>query len=356
MNNVEAWEQQKQHLRREFRRILGDFPERTSVRFEVLDKKIEFSEVQRKFINYAGRQVFEDNYICPDEQPDNPTYRRLHIRYPSAVEGQPVYAFLRIPKGLKAKVPAALVLHGHVPGSFFGKQFVDVAAIELTKRGFVTLAPDMFPFGERRDLTWEEFDWENGRGSSHFWGERNWFMSLLLRGQTLLGLHVWELQRAIDILQSLDEVDATRIGSLGHSGGGVNTLWLAALDERVAAAVSSAGVQSYAELAERRIPTAVWSFAPILTVGDAHDLVGLVAPRPFLGVESIHDRFGFDGGYNREHVYPKARALYELYGAGEKLAQHVYEGDHDYHAAQRKVMIAWLERWLMPHSSNRSIR
>ena len=89
MMTLNEWQTRQPKLRASFRHILGAFPERELVHFDVLDKKIELSEVQRKCINHHGRQVLEDGF-CPDEQHDNPLYRRLHIRYPGAIEGQPV--------------------------------------------------------------------------------------------------------------------------------------------------------------------------------------------------------------------------------------------------------------------------
>jgi dienelactone hydrolase len=350
---LSQWQQRHEALRQAFIRMLGGFPTREPVSYEVLEPHVAYSAVQRQLVEHLVSQGDCHDYVAPDEEPDNPAYRRVHIRYPGAVDGQPVYAYLRIPKDIQSKAPAVLCLHGHVQGSIFGKEFWDVTAIELTQRGYVTLTPDMLPFGERRDSAWDEFEWENGKGGAHFWGERTWFQTLLLQGQTLQGLHVWELRRAIDLLQTLPYVDADRIGVTGHSGGGINTVWLAAMDERVACAAASAGVMSYAHLAQTRIPNAVWCLAPVLTVGDTSDLLSLIAPRPFLGVESATDAFGFDGEYNGQHVYPPARRIYELYGASEELKQIVYNGNHDYRREQRQPMYEWLDRWLQPAQSEK---
>ncbi|MBI2195036.1 MAG: acetylxylan esterase [Planctomycetes bacterium] len=336
-----AWNERQEKLRHRFLEVLGVFPERGPVSYEVLDTSYPRTEIQQKYLEFLGPDLVS-NYVLDDEPAD---YSRLRIRYPGGVEGQPVTAYLRTPRGLKGKAPAVLCLHGHVAGCFFGKEWTDVTASELARRGFVTLAPDMFPFGERRDASYDAFEWENGRGSYHFWGERTWFQTLLLRGQTLQGLHVWELQRAIDVLQSLDTVDPTRVGATGMSGGGVNTLWIAAMDGRVACAASCAGVQSYSRLAQARHRVAVWNLAPILTVGDTPDLLGLVAPRPFLGIEGVGDR-DFAALYNQEHVYPLAGEAYRRAGAEDRLVQRIHDGGHDYRPEHRALIMEWLERWL----------
>jgi hypothetical protein len=148
-------------------------------------------------------------------------------------------------------------------------------------------------------------------------------------------------------MQTLPEVDRNCIGSIGHSGGGVDTLWIAAMDARIACAVSSAGVQSYSRIAAHRNPVALWNLRPILTVGDTPELLGLVAPHPFLDIEGVGDN-DFDAGYNRQHIYPKAHEVYRLYGDEACLQQRIHSGGHDYQKQQRQVAFDWLQRWLQP--------
>ena len=343
---LREWQKRRVQLRRRFRTVLGKFPRRTKVPYDILADTYSYSSVQQMAFDELV-QPAEPGVVRPDERPDNPTYRRFRIRYPGVLDDQPVTAFLRIPKDLSNRAPAALCLHGHVAGSFFGKEYMDALAIELTLRGFVTLASDMLPFGERRDVNWEQFEWDHGQGGAHFWGERTWFQTLLLNGQTLQGLHVWELQRALDVLASLPDVDAQRIGCAGFSGGGINALWLAAMDERVTCTACCCGVQSYHQLAQRRYPVAVWGLAPVLPVGDSEDLISLIAPRPFLGIEGAEDA-EFNADYNREHVYPPARKVYSLYGPDqERLVQHTHPGGHQFASEQRRAACDWLQRWLL---------
>src|ERR1043166_7012740 len=98
----DEWEQKRAQLRRDFARILGSFPKRSPTKFEVLEPKLTFSETQWNYIHWAGQEAHEDA-IAPDEAIDNPFYRRLHIRYAGAIEGQPAYALLSIPQHLKKK-------------------------------------------------------------------------------------------------------------------------------------------------------------------------------------------------------------------------------------------------------------
>lgn len=344
----QEWRVRRAKLLKGFDAALGRYPDRKPVGFETLAPAVTFNEAQWALLRdpqWKIHGLIDINYVMPEEAVDNPHYRRLRIRYPGILPGRDVTAFLRVPKQINRPVPAVLCLHGHVPGSYFGKEWMDVTARALTMRGFVTLAPDMLPFGERRDLASEPVEFTDGHLSSVFLGERLRYQELAFRGQSLQGVHVWELRRAIDLLQSLPEVNAKRIGVMGHSGGGINTVWLASLDRRIACAVACAGVMSYERLIREDMLTASWNYCPLLKVGDVDQLLSLAAPRPFLGIEGENDR-DFDGGYNHDHIYPKVRAVYALYGAADKLAQHIQPGGHDYTAELREVGFAWLEKHL----------
>ena len=138
-------------------------------------------------------------------------------------------AYLSIPKGVTAKTPAVLCIHGHVPG---GKESVISGDGEfgapygrnLAEQGVITLCPDNAGMGERAHPS---------GGCDFLWRRLNYL------GYDLTGYRVYDLMRGVDYLQSLPEVDETRIGMAGLSGG----CWLgivhAALDERIQAAVLS---------------------------------------------------------------------------------------------------------------------
>jgi dienelactone hydrolase len=342
----EQWETQRQTLRADFLRMLGNYPAREPVAYEVLEPAGEFTDIQWQYLRHPASSGLTE-YVMPDEDVDNPDYTRLRIRYPGVFPENPVTAYLRIPKNRTRPAPALLCLHGHVAGQFFGKEWQDVTASTLARRGFVTLAPDALPFGERRNLTMEHYEWQDNHPTSLFADERLWYQRLAFEGRSLMGVHVWELQRAIDILQAMPEVDGSRIGSIGHSGGGVNTVWIAALDERIACAVASAGVMEYARLAREHLFSAYWNYCPLLPVGDIQQLLSLVAPRPFLGIEGAHDS-DFNGEYNRAHVYPAVREQYARYDAEASLVQHVHVGGHDYTDDLREMGYRWLTDHLQP--------
>lgn len=151
--------------------------------------------------------------------------QRLRIDY-LAESGDRVPAWLFIPLGVRKPRPAIVCLHqttriGKDETAGLGGKPELHLALELAQRGYVTIAPDYPNFGE-----YPYDPYVNG------------YTSATMKG-------IWNHMRAIDVLQSLPEVDGTRIGAVGHSLGGHNALFLAAFDARVKAVVSSCGFTSF---------------------------------------------------------------------------------------------------------------
>src|SRR6185436_20377329 len=143
-----------------------------------------------------------------------------------ADERVPAYVF--VPKG-KGPFPAVLCHHQH-GGEFsvgkdgpagLGSTEDQHYAIELARRGYVTIAPDALCFNERQDPT------HKLKGAEC---ERYEALHRLTHGRSLQGKYVWDARRALDYLVSRPEVDRARIGMIGHSLGGQETLFTAAAD------------------------------------------------------------------------------------------------------------------------------
>jgi dienelactone hydrolase len=165
-------------------------------------------------------------------------YVRRRVSY--AVPAGRASAFVCIPDGLDA--PAALVFCHHQHNGEFdlGKSEVcglrghpdQAYAAELAERGFVTISPDAIGFEDR--------NWADGGGVG--WYELS---SRLVLGRTLLADCLQEISLAIDYASGLPEVDAARIGFIGHSYGGRMAMWAPAWDARIHASVSSCGCIPY---------------------------------------------------------------------------------------------------------------
>src|SRR3954469_22111542 len=173
----------------------------------------------------AARKVPPDLRVLETEEFEGYTRRKIDF----AVEkGDRLPAYLLLPKGVKGHAPAVLCLHqtvkiGKGSPAGIGDRPTLFYAVELARRGYVTLAPDYPYFGENKSDPY----------------------ALGYASATMKG--IWNHMRCVDLLQSLDEVDGERIGCIGHSLGGHNTLFVAAFDVRIKAAVSSCGFTSFAK-------------------------------------------------------------------------------------------------------------
>jgi dienelactone hydrolase len=263
-------------------------------------------------------------------------YRRDRVVYDTE-DLMAVPAYLLVPDGRTEPGPAVLACHGHGPGKSLVCGLAETPApngdyaVQLVRRGYVVLAPDLRCFGERQD--WNPED--------HYACDTN-LVHAVMAGWSPLTQNLWDLARSLDVLEAHPLVDPTRIGAVGLSLGGTMTLFLAATDSRVAAAVVSGFLSSWGEA--HKVP---WNMCgsqvlPGMLGRIEHvDLGALVAPRPLLVETGTEDL-----------IYPLAAAsasmdalaiLYDGMGVPRALRHDVFEGDHQWHGVGA---FEFLERWI----------
>lgn len=245
-----------------------------------------------------------------------------------------VTAWLLIPVDAQAKKnPAVLCLHQTFgqgkdePVGLAGSANLHYAQ-ELAERGYVTLSPDYPSFGEHTyDFKQPEYD----SGSMKA---------------------VWDNIRAVDLLSSLPEVDAERIGVIGHSLGGHNGLFTAPFDLRLKVVVSSCGFTSFLKddmpswTGPRYMPRIKDLFendAKKMPF-DFTDVIASLAPRPFLAVGATKDN-DFDVSGVRD-VMQAAAPIYELHGQRDHLQAIYPESPHDFPTEARNKAYEFLDRHL----------
>jgi Prolyl oligopeptidase family len=175
-------------------------------------------------------------------------------------------------------------------------------------------------------------------------GERRWWWHSA--GYTPAGVETWNAIRALDYLVSRPEVDASRIGATGISGGGIGTFWIAAADERVKAAAPVSGIGDVTFYAgEDGISRhcdcfflynrARWNWTTICS---------LICPRPLLFVNSDNDiYFPMPGN---ERVSARLEMIYSLFGAGDQVDSVISVGSHAYRTDIRRAVYEFFNRHL----------
>ncbi len=266
------------------------------------------------------------------EREETDEFVRMRIVF-TAEPGADVPAHLLVPKGREGPLPAMVCLQGHNPGMHLSLGGARTAqgepiplgdrdfALQAVRHGFVALALEQRCFGERRE-TEQEHRWDHSCLDAVF-------HSLLL-GRTLAGERVWDVMRAVTLLQEQPEVDGGRIACMGNSGGGTVTFYAACLDPRIRLAVPSCCFCTFAE-ALMRIQHCGDNYVPgILRAAEMGELAGLIAPRPMVVVAGEHDEIFPIEGVRR--AYETARQVYAAAGAEDRLRLVVGPQDHRFYA------------------------
>ena len=154
---------------------------------------------------------------------------------------------------------------------------------------------------------------------------------------------IWDAMRALDYLTSRPDVDASRIGAAGCSGGGALTTFVGAL-ERIRTVIPACYPNSYRLLFAGPDPDTEMAFPSFLARGlDVADFVEITAPTPWLIQATEHDYFTPAGA---KMVYEEARRWYRLYGAEDRVGFFVGPGTHGTPLVSREAVYGWLIRWL----------
>jgi len=237
------------------------------------------------------------------------------------------------------RYPGVLLQSGHTQE---GKAEPQRLAANLALKGFVGLAFDPIGQGEREQTYDPQL-----QGPLAGWSVPEHTQAgaqSILIGEAAGRYFIWDAMRALDYLVSRPDVDATRIGATGCSGGGALTTFVAALDSRVKAAIPACYPNSYRLLFAGPDPDTEMSFPTFLARGlDVADFVELSAPTPWLIQATEHDYFAPAGG---KMVYEEARRWYHLYGAEDKVRFFVGPGPHGMPLVSREAAYEWLIRWL----------
>lgn len=306
------WALRRKHILAGMERAMGPLPSRANL--PALDPKLS------------------------DETPGD-GFTRYTITFTSSTEdGDRIPAYLYLPSNRRAAERRAAILALHPTGAP-GKGIVDGQgkanrgyARELAQRGYVVIAPDYPSFG---DLA--KYDFHADR-----------YVSGTMKG-------IFNHMRCVDLLQSRDDVDPNRIGVIGHSLGGHNSMFVGVFDERLKVMVSSCGWCPFHDYyggkiagwtSDRYMPRLRddYGLDPNRVPFDFYEIVAALAPRAFFSVSPLRDS-NFDVNGVKKAI-PAAKPVYELLSAGEKLQVRYPDCEHDFPDDMRREAYEFMDRVL----------
>lgn len=262
-------------------------------------------------------------------------YSVENIIYES-LPGYYVTASLFIPDKVKRPAPAILFCSGH-SAEAYRRDLYQLPLLNLVKKGFIVLAFDPAGQGERLQY----FDPEKGEsliGSST--KEHSYpAVQVFLTSKSIARYFIWDGIRGIDYLASRKEVDRGRIGVHGLSGGGTQTAYISALDDRVKASAPCGYITSYKRLLESiGVQDGEQNLYHQILMGIDHaDFIEARAPKPTLIMATTRDFFSIQG--TRE-TYDELKRVYSIYGKPDLIE--MVEDDYEHGYTKNPGSYVWL--------------
>ncbi len=327
IDEIKAWEQRRSRIAGTITRILGE-----PNKLEVLPPEVEV----------LGEETLDDHV-------------RRHIRIRSEPDDW-IPAYLLLPKKCpELPSPAMICLHQTVargkqePCGIQGSE--DLAfALELVRKGYICIAPDVIGFGERIPAGGRPY-----HDSIAFYEKHpRW---------SFMGKMIWDVGRVIDYLETLPYVDRLQIGSIGHSHGAYGTLFAAAFEPRLSLAIASCGFTTFRSDPQpdrwshrtALIPQLGTYLPDVQSIPfDWHQVCSLIAPRPLFVWYATKDSI-FPNTSNLDALFKDVRTVYGLYGAADDLAWRAFDGPHCFPDAGRDLAYQWLGQRFFPVGDIRSL-
>ena len=296
--------------------------------------------------------------------------------------GRPTKAILLKPENAKGKLPAVLAFHCHGGNKYFGTEKITRTrheqhplmkehqdfyysgkawANELAKRGYVVLVSDAFTFASRRvkmedvpevlreGMTEAKRDDHNSIEAYNKWASNHEHVmakSLFCAGTTWPAVFYAEDKVALDILCARNDVDTSRIGCGGLSGGGIRTDYMAALDPRIKCSVTVGFMTTWRDLVLNKSFTHTWmTYVPGLPRElDFPEILAIRAPLPTL-VQNDEEDFLFTMP-EMKRADSIMQEVFEKAGAAKNYKCSFYPGPHKFDAKMQEEAFAWYDQHL----------
>lgn len=307
---IEDWEERKVELRRQLWESLGEFPR---------DERPPLNARITGTVDHGDHIVEKVLY--------------------ESLPGLYVTALVYIPKQLDGPAPAVMCVNGHWSGAK-SMPLIQERCMGLAKMGVIAFCQDVIGTGERQNFS--------GTPPTTYHGFYRGAVPRIV-DRSLLGYIMYECTRGMDYLLTRDDVDPHRVMCTGASGGGKQSMFFPALDDRLAGSVPVCYVGSYqahmgATACVGEVPT------NILRYSNQWEILALHAPRPLLCINASRDVPVF----LPRHMYDaldRTAAVYELYGAADAVRGVEVDSGHDYNLEMRQIMYRHVARHLLEDES-----
>lgn len=309
INTLDEWKERQSFINETLTDIVGPFPEKTPL--------------NAKVVGSLKKENYKIEHIVYESQP-----------------GFYVTSSIFIPEHLKKgdKAPAIIYCSGHTPDGYRSPVYLHVIA-NLVKKGFIVFAFDPVGQGER----FEYLDPETGESlvSEHSYAGIQSF----LIGSSQARDMIWDGIRAVDYLLTRKEVDAARIGITGRSGGGTQSAYIAAMDDRIYATAPENYLTNFTRLiqtigpqdAEQNLSNAIYRGI------DQPDFLLVRAPKPALMITTSNDMFSIQGAKETES---EVSGIYKAYKKEENFSLVEDDGGHQSTEKNRVAMYAFFQKHL----------
>ncbi len=312
------------------------------------------------------------------------SYDGLHIEELSwqLPYGRPTEAILLKPLNASGRLPGILAFHDHGGNKYFGTRKITRTsdnrhplmethqkdyystfawANEIAKRGYVVLVSDAFPFASRRVMLQDVpavmrqgLSDQEPENPDHIKAYNEWAAqhehvmakSLFSAGTTWPGVFFAEDRKALDILCAREDVDASRVGCGGLSGGGMRTVFMGGLDSRIKCAVCVGFMTTWKDFVLNKSFTHTWmTYVPLLPDElEFPEILGLRVPLATLVLNDEDDEL-----YTLPEMRQADKILGEVYkkaNAEDHYKCSYYAGPHKFDAKMQTEAFAWFDRWL----------
>ncbi|WP_245189348.1 alpha/beta hydrolase family protein [Lunatimonas salinarum] len=311
IGSLDQWKARQEWTKRTLLDVVGPFPEKTPLNPRIT-RRIE-------------KEKFSLEHVVFESQP-----------------GFYVTSTLFIPNGLRGKAPAILFCSGHAAEAYRSATYQHMI-LNLVAKGFIVFAFDPVGQGERL----EYFDpvtnesTIGGPTKQHSYPGAQAFIA----GTSQATYMIWDGIRAVDYLLTRKEVDASRIGITGRSGGGTQSSYIAAFDERIYASAPENYITNFKRLWLTHGPQdAEQNFYRGIQQGlDQPDLLIVRAPKPNLMITTTRDIFNIEGA---REAASQIQKVYQSYGAEGQFEMVEDDAPHASTPKNREAMYAFFQRHL----------